>query len=437
MVNYTLYKRQKTNGSFFYVVFKDERTGKNGTAKSIDALAKELGLGSRHIAKKPEAIEIIQKAIEAGVAGSSKRTDPTFVSFCLDFWDWDGEYIQTELKLNPDSINKDYCRNSQRNIENWVKKYIPADLRCSQVTTDDIERIQKAVLKDYSGQTWKNVLNSIRKPITELRRKKILLSDPLFDLRSVKARSNTVSVKGALTKRETDLLLFQMYKDSTEGRDIEVESKSRTGNKYTYPKKFKLDRRVYLATALSAVSGMRQGEILALKADAIRFPNAQDKAEDMAIVDVSRNFARQAGFKCPKNGKPRQVVIPRWLAEELVDFAETNPWGNGLVFYSDLTAETPIDHKVVTKWFNFELDFIKVDRTGRNITFHSLRHYFDTMSLDAIGGELTRNLMGHSSEAMTQLYFNVTDEQLIDAGRKTTLFVSNPKTAKPRKAKEA
>lgn len=436
-MTYTLYKRTKQNGNYWYVVFKDERTGKNKTAKSIDTLGKELGLGSRHITKKPEAIEIIQKAIEAGIDGTTKRTDPTFVSFCLDFWDWNGEYIQTELKLNPESINKDYCRNSQKNIENWVKGNVDAELRCSQVKTEDIERIQKAVLKDCSGQTWRNVLNAIRKPITELRRQKILLSDPLFDLRTIKTRSNTVSTKGALTKRETDLLLFQMYKDYTEGRIVEGKGKSRKGNNYTYNKSFKLDKRVYLATALSAVSGMRQGEVLALKADSIRFPNAQDKAEDMAIVDVKRNFARQAGFKAPKNGKPRQVVIPRWLAEELVEFSKTNPWGNGLVFYSDLSAETPLDHKVLTKWFNFELDFIKVDRTGRNITFHSLRHYFDTMSLDAIGGELTRNLMGHSSEAMTQLYFNVTDEQLIDAGRKTILFVSNPKTAKPRKAKEA
>ena len=454
---YSITKREKATGKFFYVRFKDSKSGKYGNAKSIDTLAAQVGFYKTHITKIPEAHAVVRLAIEKGLDGTTQRNDPLFVQFCLDFWDWESDFIQTEIKLNPGSLNKDYCRNSQRNIENWVKGNVPADLRCSKVSTEHIESIQRAVLAKCSGQTWRNVMNSLRRPLTELRRRRILLTDPLFDLRAVKARNKTVSTVGALTRRETDLLLFQMYKDSTEGRDIEIEGKSRTGNAFTYPKHFILDKRVYLATALSAVSGMRIGEVQALDACNIRFPNSQDNAEDMAIIDVCQNYAREAGIKSTKSGKPRQVVIPRWLADELVSFAKTNPWDNGLVFYSDTNRDKPFVHSSIDKWFRFELDFVfgsqavaqgrkattdsdndsgpfnelmklgEKERKDRNIHFHSLRHYFDTQALNSIGGEMTRNLMGHESEAMTQTYFNVTDEMLLSAGKTTTLFITNPK----------
>lgn len=453
---YSITKREKNSGKFFYVKFKDDKTGVYGTAKSIDSLAKQVGFFRTHITKIPEAHAVVRLAIEKGLDGTTERQDPLFVQFCLDFWDYDGEFIQTEIKLNPGSLNRDYCKNSQNNISKWVVPNIPSDLKSSQVLTEHIEAVQSAVLKSCSGQTWRNILNSLRRPLTELRRRKILVTDPLFDLRQVKAKNKTFSGVGALTRRETDKLLFQMFHDCTRGREIEVKTVGRRG--YTYKRKFKLDKRVYLATALSAVSGMRIGEILALNVRNIRFPNIDDRAEDMAIIDVCQNFAREAGLKSTKSGKPRQVVIPKWLADELVLFAKTNPWRTGLVFYSDIVKDSPIDHQVISKWFNYELDFVfgsqvfaeqgrkvptsfngkselfkelmelgEKERKDRKIHFHSLRHYFDTQALNTVGGELTRNLMGHESEAMTQTYFNVTDEMLLNAGKQTTLFISNPK----------
>lgn len=452
---YSITKREKNSGKFFYVKFKDDKTGVYGTAKSIDSLAKQVGFYKTHITKIPEAHAVVRLAIEKGLDGVSEKKDPLFVQFCLDFWDYDGEFIQTEIKLNPGSLNMDYCKNSQNNIKKWVVPNIPNDLKSSQVTTEHIEAVQSAVLKSCSGQTWRNVLNSLRRPLTELRRRKIVITDPLFDLRQVKTKNKTFSGVGALTRRETDLLLFQMYHDCTEGREIEVKTVGRRG--YTYKKKFILDKRVYLATALSAVSGMRIGEIIALNIRNIRFPNVNDRAENMAIIDVCQNFAREAGLKSTKSGKPRQVVIPRWLADELVLFAQTNRWGTGLVFYSDIVKDTPIDHQVISKWFNYELDFIfgsqaieqeiedstdpknnadsfkklmelgEKERKDRKIHFHSLRHYFNTQALNTVGGELTRNLMGHESEEMTKTYFNTSDEMLLDAGKTTTLFISNPK----------
>lgn len=427
---YTLYKRQKKNGTKFYVTFVNPVTGVNGTAKSVEVLAKELGLGREVITKRPRAEQIVRMAIDAGLAGeSTKRTDINFVDYLLSFWDFDNsEFIRIENKLNPNSIGRDYAKNSLRNIENWVKPNIPAELKCSQVRTEHIEAVQSAVLKKCSGQTWKNVLMALRKPITELRRKKVLLADPLFDLRSVKTRNKTVSTVGTLTRREIDLILYRMYADMTEGREVQIEAKSKNGKEYKYPRQFKLDPRVYYAVALSAVTGMRMGEVLALEVGNIRFPNAEDLAEDLAIIDVCQAYAREQGMKLPKAKKTREVPCPRWLAEEMVSFAErTNPYGTGLVFYSDENPNTPISHSVINKFFRTELDFLKIDREGRNIRFHSLRHYFNTQSMNTVGGEQTRLVMGHESEDMSKLYFEATDEDIIRIGKTTTSFIGNPK----------
>lgn len=430
-MNYSIYKRIKAKSSVFYVKFADINGKYTQSAKSIDSLSKRIGYGKNHITKKSEAIEIVRRAIELGFAdGTTKRVDANFVEYCLAFWDFDtSEFISLENRLNINSIGRDYAKLNHSIIVNHVQPVIPKNRKCSQITVDDIEAIQVAVLKHCSAQTWQNVLNALRRPINELRRKHILVNDPIFELRPVKSRSKTVSSVGVLTAREIDKLLFKMYEDCSTNRLIKIDSVSRSGNQYNYDKSFALDRRVYLAVALSAVSGMRMGEIRALRASDIRFPNRHDKAEDMAIITICRAYAAKAGFKEPKGKKSRQVPCPRWLAEELIDFSKTNPHGSDLIFYSDSDPDKPLDKKLFWKWFKYECEQIGIDTEERHIVFHSLRHSFDTLAVDSskLDNEKVRIVMGHQSESMTRLYYGQNDDAILSIGEVTTKFVHNPK----------
>lgn len=464
MVVYTLYKMQR-NGQekcYWYVKFRDPETGKYCNRQSVDTLSKKLGDSIHHIIKKPEAEYVVQRAIAAGLNDrNGKEQDPLFVDYVRDFWDFDNSiYIKTENKLNPNSIGRDHARTCLRMFENHAIPFLPNGIKCSQVKTRHIETIQDAILSDCSVSVWLKTLQAMRTPITELRRKKILLCDPLFDLKKIKAGSHKGASKGCLTRRETDKLLFQMFNDCTYGRKITThyihKQGKRFGQEYYTTKLVKLDRRVYLATALASCSGMRMGEILALKTENIRFPNAGDDCENQAIIDIVAAYARLAKFKDPKGKKSREVPVPRWLANDLLDFASTNPWDNGLVFYGTVRNDTPFDYKAINKAFNRELEYQlgkeileeqgkigsedsfeyqelimkagREERKQRNITFHSTRHYFDTQSVNTIGGEKTRLVIGHESEEMTQLYYSVSDEDLLEIGTKTTRFISRPKT---------
>lgn len=464
MVIYTLYKlkRNAQNKYYWYVKFKDPETGCYNNRRSIDELSRKLGDSIHHITKKPEAESIVQRAIANGLNDSkASGQDPLFVDYLRRFWDFDtSPYIRTENKLNPNSIGRDHANTCLRMLENHAIKLLPNGLRCSQIKTRHIEEIQEAILADCSISVWQKTLQALRTPITELRRKKILLSDPLFDLKKIKAGSHKGNPKGCLTRRETDKLLYQMFNSCTYGMEVKTHCVHKQGvrarQEYETKRILKLDRRVYLATALASCSGMRMGEILALRTESIRFPNSGDDCENQAIVDIVSAYARLAKFKDPKGKKTREVPIPRWLANDLIAFASTNPWNDGLVFYGTARGNTPFDYKAINKAFNRELalllglediqeqegkepqgsslDIAAIIRKGeelrkqRNITFHSTRHYFDTQSVNTIGGEKTRLVIGHESEEMTQLYYSVSDDDILEIGTKTTRFITCPNT---------
>ncbi|MCR5442278.1 MAG: site-specific integrase [Sphaerochaetaceae bacterium] len=462
MVIYSLYKQQRKNSDLFYwyVKFKDPETGRFGSGKSVDSLARRLGDNVHHITKKPEAENIVQRAIAAGLyEEGAKDLDPLFVDYIQDFWDFEhSAYIRTENKLNPNSIGPDHARTCLGMLRNHAIPLIPKGLRCSQLKTRHLEAIQDSILSQWSVSVWLKTLQALKSPITELRRKKILLSDPLFDLKKIKAGSHKGTPKGCLTRRETDKLLFQMFNSCTYSHQEEhhyIHTKGkRAGQNYIAKRTVILDKRVYLATALASCSGMRMGEILALRTENIRFPNSGDDCENQAIIDIVEAYARLAKFKEPKGKKTREVPIPRWLADELIEFAATNPWNDGLVFYGTKEANTPFDSKAINKFFNRELEYMlglqilqenkrpeaedpdnnlelikslgAESRQQRNITFHSTRHYFDTQSFNTIGGEKTRLVIGHESEEMTQLYYSVSDEEILQIGTKTTRFITRP-----------
>ena len=465
MVMYALFKLQRKGQQqyYWYVRFKDPETGKYNERQSVDILSRRLGDQVHHITKKPEAENVVQRAIACGLNETGGRDqDILFADYLRNFWDFDNSpYIQLENKLNPNSIGRDHAHTCLRSIEKHAIPVLPKGLKCSQVKTRHIEQIQYSVLKlkMLSVSSWQKILNSLRVPINELRRQRILLDDPLFYLKKVKPSKHKGNPKGCLTMRETNKLLMQMFNNCTYPKEVSFHYKhsqncKRAGQEYDIKRFVALDRRVYLATALASCSGMRMGEILALQTENIRFPNFGDDCENQAIVDIVQAYARKAKFKEPKGKKTREVPIPRWLANDLMDFASTNPWNNGLVFYSSKCDNTPFDNKAINQAFNKELEYMlgvealeeqgkEVDpnnkeqlkaimqlggeiRKERNITFHSTRHYFDTLSFNAIGGEKTRLVIGHESEQMTQLYYNVTDQEILAIGTQTTKFIKQP-----------
>ena len=402
---YSLSKRKKENGSFWYVQFKDNETGKYGTAKSIEALAKKLGDNAHHITKRLEAESIARRAIEKGLDGNSKTENPLFRDYLEQFWSFDtSEYIKKQNKKKEGSIHKEYAYNMAGYVKNHVTPLLPRGLKCSQVKMKHIEKIQEHCV-ETSTSLWLNVQKSIAKPIKELQRKGILLSNPLLNLEQYSQDTN--SNVGELTKEETNRLTCQMFNDCHTGYKSIEKRGAKNGHLKEVDVQTFLDKRVYLATQLGIKAGMRQGEILALRECDIELP-PEDSEEENANVNICHSFSKHDGIKGTKSNKPRIAPIPLWLAHELLEWAQTNPHNNGFIFYSDTEPEQPIFATTITKWFNRELERIGIseqERKERHIVFHSLRHYYITELRNAgVQEEVIRYVTGHSDRKMTDRY---------------------------------
>ncbi len=406
---YSLSKRAKKKGYVWYVQFKNNETGKYSTAISIDKLSQKLGDPIHHITKRPEAESIARRAIVAGLDGNKKTQDPLFRDYLEGFWNFDtSEYIKKQNRKKEGSNHKAHPRNMASNLKNYVFPLLPRGLKCSQVKMRHIEAIQEHCL-ETSKSKWLEVQKSIAKPIKELQRKGILHADPLLNLE--KYSQETKSTVGELTEEETNRLICQMYHDSTTGYKGIEKRGAKNGHLKEVKVQCFLDKRVYLATAIGINTGMRQGEILALRECDVVLP-AEDSEEQFAIIQIEHSFSKYDGFKSTKSNTPRKNVIPLWLANELIEFAHTNPHkdpqGKNLIFYADNNPDCPIFGTTILKWFYRELERIGIseqERKERHIVFHSLRHCYISKLRDMqVAEEQIRLLTGHTDIAMTDRY---------------------------------
>jgi integrase len=167
----------------------------------------------------------------------------------------------------------------------------------------------------------------------------------------------------------------------------------------------------FLLNYLAATTGLRLGEILALRPEAI----------NETILNVRYSWNRLEGLKCTKTGKIRAVPIVPELGIILQKYIQD---GNitGFIFSAN-GGKSPIDHKAVYKHFWSALSKIGINQTERqtrNISFHSYRHSFNTMLLEAgVHPETVRLITGHSAR-MTAHYAHIQLNNMPDILEKIT-----------------
>jgi len=154
----------------------------------------------------------------------------------------------------------------------------------------------------------------------------------------------------------------------------------------------------YLLNCIAATTGLRLGEILALQPE-----NITNNA-----IKVNNSWNRMEGLKCTKTGKNRIVPIPLELGRILENYIKKyNVTG---YLFSSNNGRTPIDHKAVYRYFYSALLKIGINKEMRNerkISFHSYRHTFNTLLLEAgVYPETIRLITGHSAN-MTARYSHI------------------------------
>lgn len=395
--SFYLYKRHKTKGDYWYVCFLDKETGRQMPAKSIDCLKERMGIMDfSHITRKEDAAVIASKALESGILFSNNANVP-FSDWCRDFWSWDkSEYITLRNNLHQNSIGKEYAYNMLKNFEKNVAPLVPKGLKLVNVTTQILDKITKTLYKTgKTAGTIKIIIYSFSIPLKEAAR------------------------LGLISQNPADKLL----KSSGDEKDRGVLEKEEIGKIVTYleENKSSIFPSYRLGILLAASTGMRLSEVRAVNVSDF----VECEVEGFEKLLIRHSIGYLSGVKGTKGKYDRAVLIKAEFAEEI----KKNANDNGVAFPSSRESKDYMSAPSLRIAFYEILEAIGIDeeeRKKRNITFHSLRHSFSTLSRDyAISQEDRMLVLGHKSTKMNDRYTHSTDEALERVSKLSTMILSS------------
>ncbi len=192
----------------------------------------------------------------------------------------------------------------------------------------------------------------------------------------------------------------------------------------------KQDARYQTMNLTAALAGLRLGEIRGLQVEDIRESIERSGKREVRtyFLHVCHNWqdweAEGHKMKGPKHStqtriKDRDVPIPPALERALRAVAERNPHRDGFVFWGDIEGQPP-STVIISQHFGrvcHEIGIPEKERKRRGLTFHAWRHWYNTNMRPYLPDYQPRMLTGHTSEAMTDRYTEITEEQRAAVGR--------------------
>jgi integrase len=291
-------------------------------------------------------------------------------------------YLRAQLARSEEdkpAVSRRYADDALRELKKWILPY-HGDKRLDEITPKDCEDL---LIAWQEGKLPKGE----SKPRKPLSRKSI----------NNKASIHRIMMSEAERLRvidETPWLRVKGFKPGKHPKGIlSIDEARRLFNPSTTTHVWKENQIYYSASLLSSVTGMRLGEVLALKRSDI-FPDH---------VHVAGIWAIKYGLGKTKTKRIDDIPIPRFVYDAIDSWCA---W-EGFIF-SFQRGVRPVSGNRTLGALYEALDRIgipKEERTRRTITFHSWRAFANTyMRARGISGEKVRQLTRHDSEEMTEHY---------------------------------
>jgi len=363
---------KKTENDAIQAAFAMLRDGIKQKKSALSVSALSLKDIARKIKAGDEADILMKELRRLGWVKTFVRNETPqavdFIEFLTNFWDWDSSaYIKEKLRKSH-GIHKMHCLKQKQAIAlYWVSFFKGRFL--GEITAADIDAfIDDIGYKDISPARKNAVIKAGTKPLRWAFSKGFIETDP---------------TRGHL--------LF-----TGDEHKREILTPTAAGAVFRIPWK---NNRAKLANMLSAVTGMRSGEILAL-----RF---QDIGSDCIYVNGSWNRADKS--KPTKNNEIRTVELPfPELIHGLIELAKANPWGvspDSFIFWSENNCDTPMNDKVlVTRLREALINIGFTEYEVKKYTFHAWRHFFTSYMIKKLNKKLVKSETGHKTDSMLEHY---------------------------------
>jgi Integrase len=389
MPDFSLSKRYDSTS--WYVSFKNPYTNKYGTKKSTGTtnkqeavkIAYKMLFEEKENAIRPilealrgmdlsalDAAEIVdildKKKLIATIITKDDAGAESITEFLCRFWDYDTSlYVKEKLHKNH-SIHKKYVKSNKSCVEMHWKPFFQ-DTPIAKLTKSDLNDFMDNLDPDLSGARKNNIL-----------------------------KVGTIALKWAYTNQliKSDITEGIIWFSKDEGeRFIFTPEQAAELFSRKWP-----DETSKLANMLAMTTGLRSGEIMALK--------KRDLGENCLYVGHSWNYIDKQ--KTTKNNESRHayILFPE-IRIGLKKQAESNPYEAGLdgyIFWATIPGkprENPAwlrDLRIVAK----EIGFTDIEK----ISFHAWRHFFTTYMLDELDEKVVQKATEHKTIEMVRHYAN-------------------------------
>jgi integrase len=358
-------------------------TNRYDTPKSTAVIAGIMGIDTKVFPPSSKAgARHIAEAWYSSRGNVSRKNDPLLSEYCLGFWDWNtSEYVKGKLERGQ-QISQNHCASAYYRVREYIQPRTK-EIYLSQVTAGLLDSLQLRLKKELLKQSAKSInaiMSAVNLPIREAFRLGKIPHNPAANFRNL---NNNSKRRGILSNGQIKEM-FNLPFDTEAHR---------------------------LAIATAIVTGMRLGEILALKITDMDFD-----FQGLPVIWVRNSWAVNIGLKSTKTGNIRVIPISGNLRENLLRYASGNPHGNGFIFYS-ADAYKPLSAKVIERGFCNQLKKIGIndrERKEKGLCFHSLRHGFNSALRGKVSDGNLRLATGHLSKEMTDNYDHLTDERLAE-----------------------
>ena len=350
---YSLWKRRLNSGRFVYYVRFRLENGAWSTAKSSGQTKKTMA--------EAWAIEYLKSGQIV------LKENIRFSDFADGFFDYDGPFIKSQLYRGK-TIGRRHAENQNAEVKNHLTPVL-GDIKLSKIDSEVIEElvIGMSAAGKASG-TINHVLITLRTILQYAYKKKYIQHMPIIEMIPRKQKD-----RGILTVEEVKAFFAQEW----------------------------ADKRYYAFNLIAATTGMRMGEIRAL----------QRKAVFDDYIEVSVSWEKGHGLKCTKTGRSRYVPLPERAKTALDEVMLMTPFKEPDDFiFVGRRREAPLDTHIIQLNFYKALKGIGIDneaRKARNITFHSWRHFFNSLLVNSrVPIPKVQTITGHSTDRMTENYFH-------------------------------
>jgi integrase len=346
--------------------------GKTGNLDADTALEIVRALRDRNLVDFP--------VVKAGKGGTD------FIRFLETFWTYSRSPYVREKLAHKQSIGKRHCYDSMCRVRlYWKPAFKGRPL--NSVTRQDLKSFSLSLAdKGLASGTINKVMVCGTTALSWAFREGLISVDPTIGLIRFSGEGKK---RGVLTPQEAAAVFAAEWGD----------------------------QRAYAASLLSCTTGLRSGEVLALRRD--------DLADNFLYIRHSWSFAD--GLKTPKNGEERKVPLLPQVRKKLLELLGKNPHrvDNPFIFYG-LLEDKPIDGKVLLRGFQAACRVAGIDPEARGIVFHSHRHFYAARMADKMTAEQISRITGHKSRAVFDEYADhVTDENLEAMGKAGAEVFSN------------